>query len=213
MQKSPVSVFVIDDDRQFGRSLQWMLAGLHYNVELFDSAEAFLNEAAGKRGCVVVDVRMPGIDGIELQNRLHQVSSALPVIVMSGNADVSVAVAAMESGAISFLEKPFSRDRLLQLIERATVQAGDNEKLETRRQADEAMVAALTPREREVLGLVSHGDPTKVIARKLGVSARTVDKHRERILSKTRAESWAQLVALSERLHLAPDYREATGTD
>src|SRR5262249_42066526 len=154
------------------------------------------------RSCALVDVRMPGTDGLQLQRRLKAMGLHLPVIVMSGHADVRMAVTAMQEGAVSFLEKPFLKAELLAGIDRAVDWANRQETSDRIRHTDESRLLFLSPREREILELIVRGEASKNIAGRLGVSVRTVDKHREHILSKTNARSWAELVALAARLGL-----------
>ncbi|MCG3127774.1 MAG: Response regulator protein TodT [Phycisphaerae bacterium] len=194
---------VVDDDPELRRSLGWMLGGAGLAAELYTSAEQFLErDDLHRSGCVLVDVRMPHMDGLELQRRIRRRGSQLPVVVMSGHADVPTAVHAMEEGALSFLEKPFTKDELLGVLGRALQRADELVQREAAHRADLARIADLTPRELEVMRLVVGGELTKRIAQQLGISERTVDKHRERILAKTGAESWAGLTLLAARLEL-----------
>lgn len=205
---------VVDDDPELRRSLGWMLSGAGLAAELYTSAEQFLErDDLQRRGCVLVDVRMPRMDGLELQRHMRQAGSELPVVVMSGHADVPTAVHAMEDGALSFIEKPFTKDELLGVLHRALRRADELCLREAARRADHARVADLTPRELEVLRLVVSGELTKRIAQQLGISERTVDKHRERILAKTGAESWAELTLLCARIDSAAAAAPAASPD
>lgn len=204
------TVFIVDDDPELRRSLAWMLSGAGIDVEVFASAEDFQEGYdSARRGCVVLDVRMPKIDGLQLQRDLAERGSKLPVIVMSGHADVPMAVRAMEAGAVSFIEKPFTKDALLTVIRRAMQREREIVEEASQRERDETRIAELTPREREVMRLVCGGESTTRIAQRLEIAVRTVDKHREHILAKTAADSWAELVALSVRLGIINEGCEA----
>ena len=171
-------VYVIDDDPAMRDSLDFLLGSAGFNVRLFDSAQVFLNELANLEvGCVVTDVRMPGIDGIELLRRMHSGARKLPVIIMTGHGDVRLAVEAMKLGALDFLEKPFEDDRLIGMIETALSEQQNGSKSEAASADMAARVASLTQRERQVMqGLVT-GQSNKAIARELGVSEGTIKVH------------------------------------
>src|SRR5258707_2444057 len=159
-------VYVIDDDPAMRDSLDFLLGSAGFNVRLFDSALAFLNELANlEAGCVVTDVRMPGIDGMELLRRLNSGPRKLPVIVMTGHGDVPLAVEAMKLGALDFLEKPFEDDRLIGMIETALSQNEGDSKSEALTADMAARVASLTQRERQVMQALGTGHPNKEIAR------------------------------------------------
>jgi two-component system response regulator FixJ len=190
------TVHVVDDDPAMRDSLRMLLETSGFTVRTHDSAAAFLAEAPSASGCVLTDVRMPAIDGLELQRRLHQQHLPLPVIVMTGEGDIALAVSAMREGAVDFLEKPFEADALFEAVRRAMEQG------ERLREADAtvaraaARLASLTPREREVLGLLVAGLPTKAVANKLGASPRTIEVHRARVFEKLQARGLPDLVRL-----------------
>ena len=191
-------VYVIDDDEAARQSLEFLLRANTFNVETFDSATAFLKVAPGlKSGCVITDVRMPGISGMELLRRLGELKIPLPVIVITGHGDVPLAVEAMKFGALDFLEKPFDDNILLASVRSALQrQHGD-----TRQQAERAIIderlAALSNREREVLqGLVA-GHANKRIAFDLGISPRTVEIYRANLMTKMQAASLSDLVRMA----------------
>jgi two-component system response regulator FixJ len=190
------TIHVVDDDAAMRDSLDILLSASGFVVRTHASAQAFL--AAGLSGidCVLTDVRMPEIDGLELLRRLHDRGLRPPVIVMTGQGDIAIAVRAMKTGAVDFLEKPFSDDALLEAIERA-VEQGERLR-EIAANSAEAMtrLASLTPREREVLDLLVNGLPNKAIANALGASPRTIEVHRARVLEKLRANSLPDLVRL-----------------
>ena len=191
-------VYVIDDDEAARQSLEFLLRAHTFNVETFDSATAFLQVAPGlKSGCVITDVRMPGISGMELLRRLGELKVPLPVIVITGHGDVPLAVEAMKFGAVDFLEKPFDDNILLAAVRSALQrQHGD-----TLQQAERAIIderlAALSNREREVLqGLVA-GHANKRIAFDLGISPRTVEIYRANLMTKMQAASLSDLVRMA----------------
>jgi two-component system, LuxR family, response regulator FixJ len=187
-------VHVVDDDLAVRQSLAFLLASDGIPVRLHDSACAFLEAVAQPAGCLVTDVRMPGIDGIELLRRLKARGDALPVIVMTGHADVPLAVAAMREGAVDFIEKPFDDEVFLTAV-RAALDRGrkcagrDAVAAEIRQR-----VAALSERELQVLDELVAGKPNKVIAQDLGISPRTVEIYRANVMAKMQAGSLAELV-------------------
>lgn len=200
------SVFVIDDQPAVRDALGEMLSVFGYNVQTFASADAFLQSASDQRsGCIVADVRMPGIDGIELVRELSRRGIALPVVLISGHADVPMAVAAIKAGAEDFIEKPVDDAHLLAAINRCLAGAFD---ALARDQSDVELrtrLARLTPREAEVMDLVVEGFTSQAIALKLGISQRTVESYRVQIMGKMQAESVAVLVRQAIRLgRIAP---------
>ena len=191
-------VYVIDDDEAARQSLEFLLRAHTFNVETFDSATAFLQVAPGlKSGCVITDVRMPGISGMELLRRLGELKVPLPVIVITGHGDVPLAVEAMKFGAVDFLEKPFDDNILLASVRSALQrQHGDTQQQAERAIIDERL-AALSNREREVLqGLVA-GHANKRIAFDLGISPRTVEIYRANLMTKMQAASLSDLVRMA----------------
>ena len=191
-------VYVIDDDEAARQSLEFLLRANTFNVETFDSATAFLKVAPGlKSGCVITDVRMPGISGMELLRRLGELKIPLPVIVITGHGDVPLAVEAMKFGALDFLEKPFDDNILLASVRSALQrQHGDTQQQAERAIIDERL-AALSNREREVLqGLVA-GHANKRIAFDLGISPRTVEIYRANLMTKMQAASLSDLVRMA----------------
>jgi two-component system response regulator FixJ len=187
------TVFIVDDDPAVRTGLGALIESSGYAVETFGSAEDFLARPEPRSpGCVLVDVRMPGMGGLELQRELKRRGIALPVIIITAHGDVPMAVAALKAGAVDFLEKPFDSDALLAAIEQAVSQAPQAETaagLGTR-------FGQLTPREREVMELVVAGLPNKAIAFRLQIAVRTVEIHRARVMEKTGARNLAQLVRL-----------------
>ena len=199
-------VYVIDDDPAMRDSLDFLLGSAGFSVRLFDSAQVFLDELAKlDPGCVVTDVRMPGIDGIELLRRMHSGARKLPVIVMTGHGDVPLAVEAMKLGALDFLEKPFEDDRLIGMIETALSEQQDGSKSQAASADMVARVASLTQRERQVMqGLVT-GQSNKTIAREYNISPRTVEVYRANVMTKMQAGSLSELVRYAIRAGIVED--------
>jgi two-component system response regulator FixJ len=189
------SVFIVDDDPDIRDSLSMLLQSAGYETRAFESATALLGSDVSERlGCLIVDVQMPEMDGITLQRELASRRSPLQVIVMTGHADIPIAVGAMKAGAVDFLEKPFDEPVLLESVRRALDRAstvGDSVK-EARNAA--ARMALLTERERQVLDLIVAGKANKVIAHELSISPRTVEIHRARVMEKMDAGNLADLV-------------------
>ena len=191
-------VYVIDDDEAARQSLEFLLRAHTFNVETFDSATAFLKVAPGlESGCVITDVRMPGISGMELLRRLGELKIPLPVIVITGHGDVPLAVEAMKFGAVDFLEKPFNDDVLLASVRSALDRSEASAQLETERAEIRARIALLTNREHEVLDGLVAGHPNKVIAFDLGISPRTVEIYRANVMTKMKAASLSELVRMA----------------
>ena len=191
------TVFVVDDEEHMGAALRRLFVSAGLPTEVYATGEAFLARLSHDvPGCVFLDVGMPGMDGLEVQARLHARAADLPVIFLTGAAEVPVAVAAMRAGAVDFVEKPFDNDDLLRrvrtAIERQTLQRGEAR----RRREFERRLRTLTPREGEVLEWIVAGKTSKEIARTLGGSHRTIEIHRGRIMEKTAAESLADLIRM-----------------
>lgn len=195
---SEAVVHVVDDDLAVRRSLAFLFASDGLPVRLHESASAFLDGLeAMQPGCLLTDVRMPGLDGIELLRRLKARGLGFPVIVMTGHADVPLAVEAMKEGAVDFIEKPFNDHLLLAAVRGALARRSVAGETDARTVAARERLAGLTAREAQVLkGLVA-GKPNKVIAYDLGISARTVEIHRAHVMTKMQAGSLSELVRLS----------------
>ena len=192
------TVFVVDDDTAVRESLRMSLKVAGHRVEAFESATAFLAGANSSRhGCLITDIRMPDMDGLELQEELIRRKSSLPVIVITGHGDIPLAVRAMRAGAIDFLEKPFAREALLASIARALEASNQTSEIRDLAQQMRERVALLTPREREVFELVVAGKQSKVIAHELGASPRTIEVHRGRMMNKLKAQSLQELVRIA----------------
>ena len=191
-------IAIVDDDRDVRESLKVLLEAAGYVVHPYQSAKAVLaDEFAAQCGCLIADIRMPEMDGLELQLELVRRGYALPVIVMTGHADVPLAVRAMKAGAADFIEKPYSPDEMLQSVRNA-LELGKKTlgKLAEAKRALEAL-AVLTPREREVFDQIVAGRPNKVAAYELGISPRTVEIHRAHVMSKMNVRSLSDLVRIS----------------
>jgi two-component system response regulator FixJ len=188
------TVFVVDDDAAIRDSLRLMLETAGYAVRDFASAQSFLSDPDQRGGCLIVDIRMPGMGGLELQEELVRRKANIPVIVMTGHADVPLAVRAMRAGAIDFVEKPFDQERMLQSVSDALA-AGERAQSRAA-EAKEArdLLSQLTPREREILDQLVMGHANKVVAHQLGISPRTVEIHRASIMEKLHARNLSNVV-------------------
>ena len=193
-------VYVIDDDEAMRDSLSFLLDAADFHVTLFESAQHFLDALPNAEfGCVVSDVRMPGIDGIELLKRLKASRNSFPVLIITGHGDVPLAVEAMKLGALDFLEKPFEDDRLIAMIDVALQQAESGARSEAVVLDIAARVESLSPRERQVMeGLVA-GLSNKMIAREYDISPRTIEVYRANVMTKMQANSLSELVRLAMR--------------
>jgi FixJ family two-component response regulator len=201
MNKSAPTVFVVDDDAPVRDALKLLLRSVGHNVECFASAQEFLDAYHDDRpGCLVLDVRMPGMSGLELQERLNERRAILPIIFITGHGDVPMAVEALQAGALDFLQKPFRDQELLDRIAKALEKDTVNRRELIELRAIAERFADLTPRERKVMELVTQGKANKVIAGDLDISQRTVEIHRARVMEKTRASSLAHLVRMVLRL-------------
>jgi two-component system response regulator FixJ len=193
-------VYVIDDDAAMRDSLDFLLGSADFHVTLFESALDFLDALPTiDFGCVVSDVRMPGIDGIELLKRLKACGSLLPVVIMTGHGDVPLAVEAMKLGAKDFLEKPFEDDRLIGMIKAALKQAEPSIKSEAVTIEIQSRLASLSPRERQVMDGLVAGLSNKLIAREYDISPRTIEVYRANVMTKMQAASLSELVRLAMR--------------
>ena len=194
---APATIFVIDDDKGVRDSMGELLEPAGYHVETYASADAFLAAyRADAKGCVVTDVRMPGMTGFELLARLRATGRALPAIVITGHGDISMAVEAIRAGAFGFIEKPVRPHELLASIERALRDVASPSERSSMSAAAAMRVAGLTGREREVLDLVVAGHANKEIAARLGIAQRTVETHRANVMKKMSAASLSHLVRL-----------------
>lgn len=191
-------IFIVDDDEEVRASLRALLEAEGYAAEAYESAKAFLaSDALSQAGCLIADIRMPDMDGLELQEELMRREAGLPVIIVTGHGDVPLAVRAMKAGAVDFLEKPYDQDVLLASVRRALSEAEQAHERAALAQEIKARLESLTERERQVLDLLAAGRPNKLIAYELDISPRTVEIHRARVMEKMRAKSLADLVRMA----------------
>jgi RNA polymerase sigma factor (sigma-70 family) len=191
------TIFVVDDDEGVRNSLRFLLKSVGLSATTMASATEFLTTyQPDQPGCLVLDVRMPGLSGLELQQQLNLRGAIIPVIFITGHGDIPMAVEAMQHGAFDFLQKPFRDQDLIDRIQRALAADEKNRAALRERDRVRARLDSLTPREREVLDLMMRGKPNKVMAAELGLSQRTVEIHRARVMEKTDASSLAQLVRM-----------------
>src|SRR5262245_31105851 len=200
------NVYVMDDDAAVRDSLQFLLDSSGFSVRLFETAQSFLDVLPDLAfGCVVSDVRMPGMDGIELLKRLKAEHSTFPILIMTGHGDVPLAVEAMKLGAVDFLEKPFEDDRLTTMIDAAIRHAEPAAKNEAIAQDIAARVASLSPRERQVMEGLIAGLSNKLIAREYDINPRTIEVYRANVMTKMQAGSLSELVRLAMRAGMLKD--------
>lgn len=192
------TVYVVDDDEAVRDSLQWMLEGKDYRVRCFDSAESFLSRFDAREvACLIVDIRMDGMTGLELQNRLIEIHSPLPLAFITGHGDVPMAVDTMKKGAMDFIQKPFDEPQLLPLVERMLAQAKESFAEYQSSINRDALMARLTLRESQVLERIVAGRLNKQIADDLGISIKTVEAHRANIMEKLGANTVADLLKIA----------------
>jgi two-component system response regulator FixJ len=197
MKETNPTIFVVDDDEAVRNSLRFLLKSVGLTAVTLASADEFLKSYKPEQaGCLVLDVRMPGMSGLELQQELNLRGAMIPVIFITGHGDVPMAVEAMQHGAFDFLQKPFRDQELIDHIQRALAADQKNRQLLKERDRVRVRLDSLTPREHEVLNLMLRGTPNKVMAAELGLSQRTVEIHRARVMEKTEASSVAQLVRM-----------------
>jgi len=196
-KKSRSTVFVVDDDESVRGSLQFLLGSVGLESRAFASAAEFLSVYdAGEPGCLVLDVRMPGMSGLDLQQQLNLRGAVLPVIFITGHGDIPMAVEAMQHGAHDFLQKPFRDQDLIDRIQEALTKDANARAALEEHDNIRSRLATLTPREQEVLALMAQGKPNKIMAFELGLSQRTVEIHRARVMEKSGAASLAELVRM-----------------
>jgi FixJ family two-component response regulator len=197
MKSDESTVFIVDDDDAVRDSLSMLMKSVGLAAECHAAATEFLEAYDPDRaGCLVLDVRMPGLSGIDLQERLASMHSILPVIFITAHGDVPMAVHAMQAGAVDFIQKPFNDQALLDRVQKAIKRDLKNRALLRRRNEIRERIESLTPREKQVMEMVADGKANKVIAIDLGVSERTVEIHRARVMQKTGAESLPHLVRI-----------------
>lgn len=197
MTEAQATVFIVDDDEAVRDSLKMLMESVDLDTEVFASAHEFLQHFDDDRsGCLVLDIRMPGMSGLELQAVLNERHSMLPVIFITGHGDVPMAVQAIRGGAQDFIQKPFREQELLDRVQQVLVEDSRNRHVLHQKRDILERLSTLTPREREVLGLVVAGNANKVIAIDLGLSQRTVEIHRAHVMDKMQTKSLAHLVRM-----------------
>ncbi|NQU59008.1 MAG: response regulator transcription factor [Rhodospirillales bacterium] len=200
------SVYVVDDDDAVREVLCWLMESVNLPVEEFSSADAFLAAYdCNAAGCLLLDIRMPGMSGLELQRKISWGCDDLPIIIITGHADVPMAVEAMKNGAFDFIEKPFNNQVLLDLVQKAIQKSVHNAKKRAAKETHEHRLSVLTPRERQVLDQIVGGETNKVAAKKLGITQKTVEAHRAKVLKKLSVRSLADLVRISRQDPISRD--------
>ncbi|HUK03054.1 MAG TPA: response regulator transcription factor [Steroidobacteraceae bacterium] len=210
-KEQPPVVFIVDDDEAVRNSLRFLLKSVGVATQALASAGEFLESyVPTQAGCLVLDVRMPGMSGLELQQQLNIKGAVIPVIFITGHGDIPMAVEAMRYGAFDFLQKPFRDQDLIDRIQKALAKDAKSRAGLKEHDRIRQRLATLTPREREVLALMTRGKANKVMAAELGVSQRTVEIHRARVMEKSGAASLAQLVRMV--MDIAPEHSSAAPT-
>lgn len=191
-------IHIVDDEDSIRRSASFMLRTTGFAVETWPSGVAFLKEVKHlQSGCILLDIRMPEMDGLEVQNALNERGITMPVVILTGHGDVAIAVRAMKAGAVDFLEKPFEKAALLRAIDAAFDRIAQSETATARAEDAAVLVGALTARERDVLEGLAKGLPNKTIAFDLGISPRTVEVHRANIMAKFEARSFSDALRIA----------------
>jgi RNA polymerase sigma factor (sigma-70 family) len=206
-------VHVIDDDASFRAAVERRLKLAGYDVETYSSAQQLLDRLpdAEMPGCILLDVQMPGLSGLELQSRLIERGSVLPIVFVTGYADTPATVRAIKAGAEDFLTKPASSEQLIDAIERAMARYQPARDQRSKFNSLRELVATLTPRERQIFNLIVRGKINKQIAHELGTTERTVKAHRHQVMEKMRVHSLAELVSNAERLGMLDPSRDSSG--
>jgi FixJ family two-component response regulator len=201
MTSASPTVHIVDDDAPFRTAVRRVLDASGYRVALYDSAEQLLaNLPTGEPGCILLDVRMPGLSGPQLQERLAELGNRVPIVFLTGHGDIPMSVQAIKAGAEDFLTKPVAREKLVAAVERALARDVQQRAHDGELEALRTRVSRLTPRENEVFTLVVRGKLNKQIAGELGTAERTVKAHRQKVMEKCEAQSLAELVRMAERL-------------
>ncbi len=200
MAKEDPIIFVVDDDEAVRLSTEMLIRSMGLRVESFGSAAEFLEDFDPQQpGCVILDIRMPGMSGLELQEHLNEMKASIPIVFVTGHGDVPMAVKAMKGGAVDFLQKPFRDQELIDRVHSALDEDREKREESAARDKINERIKALTSREFEVMGLVVEGKPNKEIAFDLGLSPRTVEIHRARVMQKMAAGSLPELVRMALR--------------
>lgn len=191
-------VHIIDDDASVRKSLRWLVESIGLKVCCYDSAHSFEKDyQTSAPGCLVLDVRMPGISGLDLQEKISGGSLPLPIIIVTGHADVPMAIRAMKNGAFDFIEKPYNDQHLLDRVQEAIRQSTTSHSAGIRQQDTQQRINSLTPREKEVMDYVTEGYSNKQIAAQLNLSIKTIETHRAKVMSKMKADSLTALIKLT----------------
>lgn len=202
MSDSQPTVFVVDDDDAVRDSLMDLVDSVGLKTEGFPNAQVFLNAYdATLRGCLILDIRMPGMSGLELQEKLSELNSSLPIIFITGHGDIPMAVRAMQRGAVDFIQKPFRDQELLDRINHALEEGTETQAVKEEQREFNTNRLTLTRREHEVMEMIVNGKANKVVAIDLGLSQRTVELHRARVMEKMKAKTLADLVRMATRGH------------
>ena len=201
-QETEHTVYIVDDDEAVRGALEMLVKSVGLSAETFDSAIVFLDQYdPAKSGCLILDIRMPVMGGLELQQELRNRNSSLPIIFITGHGDIPMAVKAVKDGAVDFISKPFRDQELLDCIHRAIRDLDENQDRNLSRSTISTNLAKLSPREKEVMDKVIEGKANKVIAMDLNLSERTVEVHRSHVMEKMQTRSLAQLVQMVTSLH------------
>jgi FixJ family two-component response regulator len=215
MAGSPV-IHIVDDDASFRTAISRVLNVSGYDVAGYESAAAFMRALeVAKPGCILLDVEMPDLGGLQLQDELAKLSYGWPIIFMTGHGDIPTSVRAIKAGAEDFLAKPVSRETLLEVLQRALVRHSAQQQNQDQLKSFKSLISTLTPRENEVFALMVRGKLNKQIAHLLGTSERTIKAHRHMVMEKLRVQSFAEVVSIAERLGLlsssaSPDAKNAS---
>ena len=194
----PATVYIVDDDRMARESLQWLIESAGLTAEVYASGMDFLQQVdTTQPGCVLLDVRMPDINGMELHAKLKQHNVLLPVIIVTGHADVAMAVRAMKAGAYDFIEKPYNDALMLERVQNAISRDQESRRDQQRVACIQARAAQLTPREQEIMRYVLRSKQNKAIAAELGISIKTVELHRANLMTKMQARTSTELLRLA----------------
>jgi len=192
------TVFVVDDDEAVRDSVRWLILSVNLEVKTFSSAQEFLDTYDSEQGgCLLLDMRMPGMSGLALLAKLRESGSNIPTIFLTGHGDVPMAVRALQEGAVDFLEKPYNDQVLLDCVHKALEQSKQINQLRVEQHIINERYAALTPREAEVMSMIVKGQPNKVIGNNLCISIKTVETHRAKIMDKMKADSVSRLVRMA----------------
>ena len=204
-------VFVIDDDQSVRKSLRRLLDAAHYETEVFESASEFLSRSAYQGpSCVIVDVKMPGLNGIDFQKALIEASREEQLVFITGHGDIAMCADAMKAGAVDFLPKPFDREELLESVERALNRSAEHRRQAAEKNSARALVEKLTPREYEVMRLVATGMLNKQVGGELGMAEKTVKTHRAHMMQKLKITSVAELMVILQKAEVTPPIKPGT---